>query len=93
MRSAVGVEPNHCSGLETRFNGEVAQAAAGLERGQADEIVKQAIAQYEPVLSAKPVGLPFDKVYDPVRVQPTPEWQAMYEKVKEQVSIWGLPFK
>jgi hypothetical protein len=93
VRSAVGVEPNHCSGLETRFNGEVAQAAAGLERGQADEIVKKAVAQYEPVLNARPIGLPFDQVYDPVRLQPTPEWQAMYDKVKEKVSLWGLPIK
>jgi methylamine---corrinoid protein Co-methyltransferase len=91
VRSAVGVELNHCSGLETRFNGEVAQAAAGLERAQADEIVKKAVAQYEPLLNAKPVGLPFDQVYDPVRVRPKPQWQAMYDAVKEQVSKWGLP--
>jgi methylamine--corrinoid protein Co-methyltransferase len=91
VRSAVGVELNHCSGLETRFNGEVAQATAGMERIQADEIVRQAIAQYEPVLGAKSIGLPFDRVYDPIRVQPSPEWQAMYDKVKEQVFRWGLP--
>ncbi len=93
VRSAVGVEPNHCSGLEARFNGEVAQAAAGLERGVAEEIVQRAIAQYEPVLGAKPVGLPFDQVYDPIRLQPTAEWQAMYERVKEQVFKWGLPLR
>jgi methylamine---corrinoid protein Co-methyltransferase len=93
VRSAVGVELNHCSGLETRFNGEVAQAAAGLERGLADEIVKKALAQYESVLGTRPVGLPFDQVYDPVRVRPIAEWQAMYDKVKEQVFRWGLPIK
>jgi methylamine--corrinoid protein Co-methyltransferase len=93
VRSAVGVVPNHCSGLEARFNGEVAHAAAGMSRGQADEIVKKAVARYEPVLSAKPVGYPFDQIYDPVRLRPTPEWQAMYDKVKEEVYHWGLPVK
>jgi len=91
VRSAVGVEPDHCSGLEARFNGEVAQAAAGMTRAQADEIIRQAVAQYEPLLSTKPIGLPFDQVYDPIRVQPVAAWQAMAEKVKEQLFQWGLP--
>ena len=91
VRSGVGVVTNHCTGLEARFNGEVAHAAAGMSRAQADEIVRQAVAQYEPLLGTKPVGVPFDQAYDPVRVQPRPEWQAMYEKVKEQVAAWGLP--
>jgi methylamine--corrinoid protein Co-methyltransferase len=91
VRSAVGVELNHCSGLEARFNGEIAQAAAGLPREHLDEIVRQAIAQYEPVLGSKPIGLPFEQVYDPIRVQPMPEWLSMYDKVKEQVLRWGPP--
>jgi methylamine---corrinoid protein Co-methyltransferase len=93
VRSAVGVVENHCTGLETRFNGEVAQAAAGLSREQADEIVKKAVGQYEPFLTAKPIGKPFEQAYDPVKVMPTPEWLAMYEKVKEQAFQWGLPLK
>lgn len=91
VRSAVGVVHNHCTGLEARFNGEVAQAAAGLPREQVDEIVRKAVAMYEPMLASKPFGKPFDAAYDPVRITPTPEWQAMYDKVKEQVAAWGLP--
>ncbi|OGO39588.1 MAG: hypothetical protein A2W35_19950 [Chloroflexi bacterium RBG_16_57_11] len=93
VRSAVGVETNHCSGLEARFNGEVAQAAAGMSRSQADEIVRRAIAQYDPVLGTRPVGLPFDRVYDPACVKPTPDWHDIYEKVKEQAFRWGLPVR
>lgn len=93
VRSAVGVVTNHCTGLEARFNGEVAHAAAGMSRVQADEIVRKAVAQYEPLLGSKPVGKPFNQAYDPVRVCPTPEWQSMYEKVKEQVVAWGLPIR
>ena len=91
VRSAVGVVENHCSGLETRFNGEVAHAAAGMERQQADQIVKHAVASYLPQLEAKPIGLPFEKVYDPHTIRPLKGWMDVYDKVKEQVSDWGLP--
>jgi methylamine--corrinoid protein Co-methyltransferase len=91
VRSAVGVVENHCTGLETRFNGEVAQAAAGMSRSDADEIVKQAVAAYLPSFESKPVGLPFVKVYDPNTIQPNEAWLGVYEKVKEQVSSWGMP--
>jgi methylamine--corrinoid protein Co-methyltransferase len=85
------VVENHCSGLETRFNGEVARAAAGMERQQADLVVKLAVAKYLPQLETKPIGLPFDKVYDRETVLPRKEWTDVYDKVKEQVSDWGLP--
>jgi methylamine--corrinoid protein Co-methyltransferase len=91
VRSAVGVVENHCTGLETRFNGEVAHAAAGLSRSDADEIVKKAVAAYLPALQAKPVGLPFDQAYDPTTILPRQSWLDVYGKVKQQVSDWGLP--
>jgi methylamine---corrinoid protein Co-methyltransferase len=93
VRSAVGIVENHCTGLETRFNGEIAHAAAGMSRSDADEIVKQAVAAYLPQLEAKPVGLPFDHIYDFQTVKPKQAWLDMYHKVKEQVSNWGLPFE
>ncbi len=91
VRSSVGVVENHCTGLETRFNGEVAHAAAGLSRSDADGIVKQAVAAYLPQLEAKPVGLPFDQAYDPSTVLPRQSWLDVYDKVKAQVTLWGLP--
>jgi methylamine--corrinoid protein Co-methyltransferase len=91
VRSAVGVVENHCSGLETRFNGEVAHAAAGMGRSQADQIVRLALARYLPLLETKPIGLPFEKVYNPETVQPQKIWTDVYDKVKEQVSKWGVP--
>jgi methylamine--corrinoid protein Co-methyltransferase len=91
VRSAVGVAENHCTGLEARFNGEVAHAAAGIPREQADEIVRQAVAQYEPDLAGRPSGVSFAVAYDPVTLRPRPDWQATYDRVKEQVAGWGLP--
>jgi methylamine--corrinoid protein Co-methyltransferase len=93
VRSGVGVVENHCTGLETRFNGEVAHAAAGMSREQADEIVQKAIAKYQPVMDQKPVGMPFSKAYNAESMQPTAEWMEVYERVKENVIGWGLPLK
>ncbi len=91
VRSAVGVVENHCSGLEARFNGEVARAAAGMSRREADQLAGLALTNYLPQLETKPIGLPFDKVYNLDTVQPRQEWLDVYHKVKQQVSAWGLP--
>ncbi len=92
VRSAVGVVENHCTGLEARFNGEVAHAAAGLSRAEADEIVKKAITKYEPGMDKKPIGLPFSESYDLETLRPNEEWLGIYDRVKEEVYGWGLPF-
>ena len=91
VRSAAGVVQNHVTGLETRFNGEVARAAAGLTRDCADEIVRRAVAEFQPLLTTRPVGVSFAEAYDPVTVQPRPDWLALYNRVKEQAHAWGLP--
>ena len=93
VRSAVGVVENHCTGLETRFNGEVAHAAAGLSRADADEIVQKAVAKYESVMDKKPTGIPFSEAYDLATLRPNDEWQSIYDQVKDEVSGWGLPIK
>lgn len=91
VRSAVGVVRDHVTGLETRFNGEVARAAAGLSRAQADAIVRKAVEKYEPLLDRQPVGVSFVDAYDPATVQPQPSWLATYQTVKEQAHGWGMP--
>ncbi len=92
-RSATGVVPAHFSGLEARFNGQVAHAATKVGRGQADEIVQRALAQYEALQDKKPFGQPFPEVYDVDTVQPKKEWLAIYERVEKEVTDWGLPLQ
>lgn len=92
VRSAKGIYENHCTGLEARFNGEVGHAATHLNRAEADEIVRKAVAAYENILTNPPKGKPFQKAYDPVKVRPTDEWQTIYERVKEEAASWGLDF-
>ena len=92
-RSATGVHLNHCSGLESRFMGEVAHAASGMSREQAEGIVQKAVAEYEPELSGKPFGRPFPELYDVKTLRPNAEWLGIYDKVKENAAGWGLNFK
>lgn len=93
VRSAVGVVVDHVSGLEARFNAEVAHAAAGLSREQANEMIKEFQKHYVPLLDKKPVGKSFVEVYDLKTLKPLPEWQKIYDKVKEDVIRLGLPMK
>jgi methylamine--corrinoid protein Co-methyltransferase len=92
-RSATGVHLNHCSGLESRLMGEVAHAASGMSREQAEGIVQKAVAEYEPELSGKPFGRPFQELYDVKTLRPNDEWLGIYDKVKENAAGWGLNFK
>ncbi len=90
-RSACGTVQDHFSGLEARFNGQVAHAAAQLNREQADELVQRSLACYEDLQDKKPVGKAFQEVYDVNTLQPTKEWLNLYEEVVEEVIGWGLP--
>lgn len=91
-RSATGSITGHFSGLEARFTGELLTAASKLNRSQAEEIVQKAYSKYEKELTQKPYGKHFKDVYDLKTVQPTAEWQKMYEEVKEESSKWGLSY-
>lgn len=90
-RSGAGTEPGHVSGLEARWMAEVAHATEGMSRADANAIVLELIARYQDDLDKRPVGKRFDEVYDVVRVQPTDEWLAIYEEVKQEVAALGLP--
>ncbi len=88
--TATGTNRCHCSGLEARFSAEVARASAGMGREQADEITRKLLAIYEEDLPSKPIGKPFQEVYDLKTLQPTPEWNGVYEEVKDELIGMGL---
>jgi methylamine--corrinoid protein Co-methyltransferase len=91
--TATGTNSCHCSGLESRFGAEVAHAVAGMSRDQANEIVKKLLAIYQDDLATKPIGKPFQEVYDLKTLQPTPEWLGIYHEVKDELVKMGLPLK
>lgn len=81
VQSAMGRITAHVSGLEARFTAQVAHAAEGLTRAEADPIVQALFSRYKDNQKAQPIGKPFPEVYDLETVQPKPEWQSIYEEV------------
>jgi methylamine--corrinoid protein Co-methyltransferase len=90
-RSGAGVIPGFCSGLESRFYAEVAHAASPMTRSDANEIVKQLVPKYVDVLPEPPTGKRFDEAYDLNTLQPTPEWDTLYQETKQELTQLGLP--
>jgi methylamine--corrinoid protein Co-methyltransferase len=91
--SADGLLPN-CTGLEARWMGEVGQAVARqkLNQQEANDIVNQLLKKYEHIFDfpgGNP-GQPFSQAYDLETLQPTSEWSALYEAVKQEVRAMGL---
>ncbi len=93
VRSAVGVELNHCSGLEAQFNAECARAATGMTRKTANELIKNFQKEYVPFLGTNPIGKPFTEVYNLDTLKPTEEWKGMYDKVKSNLTSMGMVFE
>ncbi len=95
MRSPRGVSggsiPRHASGLDSKICAEVTHSVSGMTRAEVDEIVKQIIPLYIDELDKKPIGKPFEEVYDIDNVEPTPEWQDMYDEVRQELVELGLP--
>lgn len=89
-RSAAGTNPGHVSGLEARFMAEVAHAARGMSRSDADQLVIKLVELYKDDLDKRPVGKRFDEVYDAVRIEPKEEWVCIYEEVKDELRDLGL---
>jgi len=89
--AAGGRIARHASGLDAKICGEVVHAAAGMSREQANELVKQLIALYVADLPNNPSGKPFEEVYDVEKVVPTPEWQGMYDEVRNELLKMGIP--
>ena len=88
--TAGGKVPKHCSGLDVKICGEVARAARGLSRGEANELVMKLLEKYEANIPTQPIGQTFEEVYDLKTVRPTPEWQGIYDEVREELIGMGL---
>ena len=89
--SASGTNRKHASGLDSKICGEVAHAATGISRELANEIVIHLAEKYEPGLSQKPAGKSFEEVYNLENIEPTSEWQGLYDEVKDELCQMGLP--
>lgn len=90
---AKGTNPDRMSPLEPRFATEVAHAAAGLSRGQANEIIKTLIPKYKDRLASPPKGATFQECFDWDSIQPCQEYIELYGQIKDELVGYGLKFK
>ena len=90
-RSAGGKLTDFVTPLECRFVAEVSHAASGMELSKVNEIVKALLPKYEDSIKEPDLGVPFQEAYDMDTLEPTPEWEATYRKVKAECIELGIP--
>jgi|SRR5665648_81445 len=93
VASAKGVATNKTTGLEARFMGEVAHAAAGMPLEKVNEILDALVKRYEKDYKAAPAGMRFEECYDPVRIVPTEEYLAVYDEAVAVLQELGVNYK
>lgn len=89
--SAGGAVPRHGSGLDARICVEIARTMEGISREEADLLVGQIIPLYEADLENKPIGHPFEEVYNLETIEPTVEWQGIYDQARADLIRLKLP--
>jgi methylamine--corrinoid protein Co-methyltransferase len=89
----VGEVPNYGTPLESRWMGEVCKGAVGMSRAQADVLVKYLLDKYENNLKDAPAGQTFEALYDQQKLEPTAEYQKLYDEVKAELRGLGLQFR
>jgi methylamine--corrinoid protein Co-methyltransferase len=94
-RKAVLVKPNQGTGMEPRWEGEAARAAASITREEANEVINFVLSKYETSLTPEkaPPGYSFEELYDYENVKVKPEYFDLYSKVKKELGDRGLNFK
>ncbi len=84
----LGSTPDHSSGLESRFMGEMAHMATHLTLTEANSLVAKIYSKYEDRLKKPPEGKPFGKCYN-IRseydMEPTEEYQELYRKISYEI--------
>ena len=89
----VGNTCNFGTPLESRWMGEVCKAAAGMDRKQAEKIIKYLLNKYESHLKDAPDGDTFEHLYDQRTLEPVSEYKRIYDEVKAELHQLGLNFR
>ena len=87
-------KPNQGTGMEPRWEGENARAAASLSRDEVNELVNFAFTKYEDQLHVDkaPQGFSFEELYNPETVEIRPHYLEIYHKVKSEMEQHGLSY-
>jgi methylamine--corrinoid protein Co-methyltransferase len=85
-----GTKTDHTSGIEARFQAQVAHAALGLTRQQANEIVQECLTHYEHSLVNPNLGKSFPELYNTDTLEPGQDWLDIYNTVCQEFTQMGL---
>jgi len=85
-----GTRMDHTSGIEARFQAQMAHAALGVTRQQANEYVLECLRHYEHTLGNPNVGKSFPELYNTETLEPGQEWLEVYQKVCQELTQLGL---
>ena len=91
--TAGGKYQDYLTPLETWFLGEVFKSCAGMSRKQANEIANCLLPKYESQILTVPKGQSLTECWDLEKQQPSPEWGAIYQRVKRELIDLGMPLR
>ena len=91
--AADGSAPN-ATGLDARWMGEVGHAVVrqGIDLKEANRLILQLLENYEHVFSMEGgnPGVGFSKAYNMDTLEPTSDWQRIYDEVKKHTNRLGF---
>lgn len=91
VHTATGRFALHCTPLEAKFAGQVTHAAEGLTRNDVNPMVQYLVDKYKDDQKNIKAGKPFTEAYDLDTLQPTDEWQKIYDEVCDELETeFGL---
>jgi methylamine--corrinoid protein Co-methyltransferase len=82
---------DHTTPCEPRFACEVAHAAAGMSRKEANRICKALNDKYEKNLTQPPTGKNYRECFDVQTSTPTEEYRKFYKDMKAKIKDLGIP--
>jgi len=84
---------DYLSTVEPKFAAEVAHAAAGMKRTDANEIVKTLVKKYVDKIPNPPLGKRYQDNFDTKTGKPSREHLDIYNRIKKELEDLGLEFK
>ena len=90
-RSAGGRYVNYITPVEAWWCGQVFKSSAGLTRADANDIIKRMLPKYKDELVQPKKGVPCNECFDFERLEPTPEYKALYKQMEKEMIDFGIP--
>lgn len=90
-RSAGGRYTDYLTPMEAWWCGEVFKSCAGMSRKHANDIAKKILPKYEHKLSNPDKGYSVRECFDLETLRPSPEYEALYNRVRSELIELGIP--